>query len=93
MPRVGYDLGAALSGKVTIQAKRDLGPGTLTAELICIRHDSRTIPKLSKVGFRHERKAKTVWSHVETIGNGLVIEAGQEPVSYTHLTLPTIYSV
>ena len=74
-------------------AELDVVDGGALSALVAAETTDRVIHLAAQAGVRYSIENPGVYIQSNLVGFGSVLEACRHPVSYTHLTLPTICSV
>ena len=82
----------APEGLVLLDMMHRIEPGARVFSLDTGRLNQATFDLMDRVRERYGKEVEIVFPRSEAV-EGMVREHGLNPVSYTHLTLPTIYSV
>jgi len=88
-PSMSFALGSDIEGTITVQAKQDLGPCSLTVAAVCVRRQARTIPPVFNRRVTHQRQSNEVWRSVSELETELSLVAGEEFTTPFQLALPS----
>lgn len=77
-PSIAYELGSVVEGRVTVEAKRDMGPGHLSVALVCVQRDVRTLPPMLSKRITRESSTMEIWRSTADVDADMHLAAGDQ---------------